>query len=81
VDCQPFCEHKETGFYHDETPQLIELPSDKGLESAFNSRSNWKFYIRMKNEYPNSHERAMRLLLCFSPTYFCGTAAFSAMTA
>ena len=48
----PFVEHKETALSHEETLQLIELSSDKGLESTFNSMSNSKFWIRMNNEYP-----------------------------
>ena len=35
--------------------------------------------IKMKNEYQNLHEIAVRFLLCFSTTYLCET-AFSAMT-
>jgi len=45
----PFIEHKETALSHDETLQLIEFSSDKGLESTFNSISNSKFWIKMKN--------------------------------
>jgi len=75
----PFVDYKETALSHDETLQLIEFSSDKGLESTFNSISNSKFWIRMKNEYPDLHEIAMRFLLCFSTTYLC-TTAFSAMT-
>jgi len=74
-----FVEHKETALSHEETLQIIELPSGKGLEHTFNSMSNSKFWIRMKNEYPNLHEIAVRFLLCFSITYLCET-AFSAMT-
>jgi hypothetical protein len=51
-----FVEHNE------ETLQLIELSSDKGLESTFNSMSNSKFWIRIKNEYPNLREIAIRLI-------------------
>jgi len=75
----PFVEHKETALSHEGTVQLIELSPDKGLESTFNSMSNSKFWIRMKNEYTNLHEIAMRFLICFSNTYICET-AFSAMT-
>ena len=75
----PFVEHKETAISHEETLQLTELSSDKGLESTFNFMSNSKFWIRMKNEYPNLHEITMRFLLCFSNTYLCET-VFSAMT-
>jgi len=75
----PFIEHKETALSHEETLQLTELSSDKGLESTFNSMRNSKFWIRMKNEYPNLHEIATRFLLCFSTIYLCET-AFSAMT-
>ena len=39
----PFVEHKETAFSHEETLQLIELSSDKELESTFNSMSDSKF--------------------------------------
>ena len=46
----PFVEHKETALPYEEPLQLIQLSSDKGLESAFNSMSNSKFWIRMKNE-------------------------------
>jgi len=46
----PFVQHKETAISHDETLQLIELKPDKGMESTFNSMSNSKFWIRMKNE-------------------------------
>jgi len=74
----PFVEHKETALSHEETLQRIELSSDKGLESTLNSTSNLKFWIRMKNEYPNLHEIAMRFHLYFSTTYLCET-AFSAM--
>jgi len=31
--------------------------------------SNSKFWTRIKNEYPNLHEIAVRFLLCFSTTY------------
>ena len=75
----PFVEHKQTVLSHEETLQFIELSSDKGLESTFNSVSNSKFWIRMKDEYENVHEIAMKFLLCFSITYLCET-AFSAMT-
>jgi len=59
----PFVEHKQTALSHGEILQLIELSLDKGLESTFNSVHNLKFWIRMKNEYPNFHEIAMRFLL------------------
>jgi len=39
----PFVEHKETALSHEKTLQLIELSSDRGLESTFNSMSNSKF--------------------------------------
>ena len=61
----PFVEHKETALSHEETFELIELSSDKGLEITFNSMSNSKVWIRMKNEYPNLHETAVRFLLFF----------------
>jgi len=64
---------------NEEILQLIELSSDKGLDSTFNSKSNSKFWIRMKNEYPNLHDIAVRFLLCFSTTYLCEI-AFSAVT-
>jgi len=76
-DGKPFC-WTQTALSHEETLQLIELSSDKGMESTFNFMNNSKFWIRMKNEYPNLHEIAMRFLLCFSTTYLCET-AFSAM--
>ena len=72
----PFVEHK--ALFHEETLQLIELSSDKGLENTFNSLSNSKFWIRMKNDHPNLHEIAMSFLLYFSTTYLCET-AFPAM--
>ena len=75
----PFVEHKETALSHEETLELIELSSDKRLEITFNSMSNSKFWIRMKNEYPNLRDITMRFLLCFSTTYLCET-VFSAMT-
>jgi hypothetical protein len=37
-----------------------------------------KFWITIKNEYPNLHEIGMICLLCFSTTHLCET-AFSAM--
>jgi hypothetical protein len=52
---------------------------DKGLESTFNSMNNSKFWIRMKNGYPNLREIAMKFLLCVSTTHLCET-VFSAMT-
>jgi len=64
-----FVEHKETALSHEEILQLTELSSDKGLESTFNSVCNLKFWIRMKNEYPNFHEIAMRFLLFFFPPH------------
>ena len=73
----PFLNTKrQTALSHEET---LQLSSDEGLESTFNSVSNSKFWIKMKYEYPNLHEIAMRFLLCFSTTYHCET-AFSAMT-
>jgi len=74
-----FAEHKEAALSHEETLQLIELSSDEGQESTFNSMSNSILWIRMKNEYPNLHEITMRFFLCFSTTYLSET-AFSAMT-
>jgi len=65
----PFVEHKDRALSHEETLQLPELSSDKGLESTFNSMSNSKIWIRIKNEYPNLHEISMRFILCFSTTY------------
>jgi len=56
----PFIEHKETTLFHEETFQLIELSSDKVLESTFSSTSNSKFWIRMKNNYPIFYEIARR---------------------
>jgi len=44
----PFVKYKETALSHKETIQLIELSSDKGLESTSNSTSNSKSWIRMK---------------------------------
>ena len=44
----PFVEHKQTALSHKETLQLIELSSDKGLESTFISTSNSKFRIKLK---------------------------------
>ena len=75
----PFVEHKETAISHEETLQLIELSPDKGLEITFNSVSNSKFWIRMKNEYPNLHKKGQLNFFCFSTTYLCET-AFSAIT-
>ena len=75
----PFVEHKETALSHEETLQLIELSSEKGLESIFNSMSSSKFWVRTKNVYPNLHEIVVRFLLCFYTTHHCET-AFSAMT-
>jgi len=72
----PFVEHKETALSHEETLQLTELSPDKRLESTFNSIINSKFWIRMKNEYPNLHEKTNRFL--FSTTHLCET-AFSTM--
>jgi hypothetical protein len=37
---------------------------------TFNSTSNSKFCIRMKNECPSLHEIAVRFLLCFPPHIF-----------
>jgi len=68
-----FVEHKETALSHEETLQLTELSSDKGLGSTLNSMSNSKFWIRMKNEYPNVLEIALRFLFCFSTTHLCET--------
>jgi len=45
-----FVEYKETALSQEETLQLTELSSDKGLESTFNSTSNSKFWIRMNKE-------------------------------
>ena len=36
----PLVEHKETALSHEETLELIDLSSDKGLEITFNSMSN-----------------------------------------
>ena len=76
---KPFVEKKETALFHEESFQIIELSSDIGPKSTFNFMSNSKFWMRMKNEYPNLHEITMRVLLCFHTTYLCET-AFSAMT-
>jgi hypothetical protein len=62
----PFVERKKTALSHEETLQLIELLLDKVLECSFNSVSNLKFWIRMKNEYPNLHVIATRFVFLFS---------------
>jgi len=40
---------------------------------------SWASWIRMKNEYPNLHEIAMKFHFRFSTMYLCET-AFSATT-
>ena len=44
----PFVEHKQTALSYQETIPLIELSSDKGLESTFISTRNSKFRIKLK---------------------------------
>ena len=67
----PSVEHKQTALSHEETFQLIELSSAKGLQSTSNSMSNSEFWIRMKNEYPNLHEIAMSFnFFVFPPHIF-----------
>ena len=46
----PSVEHKETALSHEESLQFIESSLDKGMESTFNSMSNSKFWMRMKND-------------------------------
>ena len=66
----PFVEHNETALSHEETLQIIELSSKKRLESTFNSMSNSKFWIRIKNEYPYLREIAKRFPVCFPSHIF-----------
>lgn len=62
-----------------EQDKLIDLNSDSGLQLLFNTTNITQFWINVHNEYPNLHEKAMKMLLPFSTTYLCES-AFSAMT-
>nr|CAI5868874.1 unnamed protein product [Callosobruchus analis] len=62
-----------------EETELIELSSDLGLKSQFNSVNIYQFWIKIATEYHNLHAKALKILLPFSSTYLCET-TFSAMT-
>jgi hypothetical protein len=58
--CKPFCWKQKDGLFPS---------SEKGLETTFNSMSNLKFCIKVKNEYPNLHEIAIDFFF-FPPHVF-----------
>jgi len=75
----PFLEAQNYKLTNIEEESLLELSSDLGLKSMFGSMSLVQFWIKVKPEYPQLHEKAMRYLLPFSTTYLC-EAAFSTMS-
>jgi len=75
----PFIEQSNHKLNISEQEQLIDLKSDMGLKVLFDSISVTQFWIKVRNDYPILHEKAMRILLAFSTTYLCES-AFSALT-
>nr|XP_012321234.1 SCAN domain-containing protein 3 [Aotus nancymaae] len=60
--------------------KLLKLATDEGLKISFeNTASLPSFWIKVKNEYPELAEIALKLLLLFPSTYLCET-GFSALS-
>ncbi|XP_032126271.1 SCAN domain-containing protein 3 [Sapajus apella] len=54
--------------------KLLKLATDEGLKISFeNTASLPSFWIKVKNEYPELAEIALKLLLLFPSTYLCET--------
>ncbi|XP_049742807.1 SCAN domain-containing protein 3 [Elephas maximus indicus] len=60
--------------------KLLELATDEGLKMNFeNTASLASFWIKVKNEYPELAEIALKTLLLFPSTYLC-EAGFSTLS-
>ena len=60
--------------------QLLEIASDSGLKSMFETTSNLHtFWVKVKVEYPEIAAKAQKDLLLFPTSYLC-EAGFSAVT-
>ncbi|XP_053145433.1 zinc finger MYM-type protein 6-like [Hemicordylus capensis] len=75
----PFVMHSQNNLTIQEEEMLLELSSDAGLQSAFQSMPIAQFWIKLKDEYEILHKKAMKILLPFSSTYLC-EAGFSSMS-
>lgn len=62
-----------------EQEELIEIKNDRNLQIRFNKSDLARFWISMKEDYPNIFQRAIEVLLPFSTSYLCEL-GFSAMT-
>ncbi|CAM2097248.1 unnamed protein product [Caretta caretta] len=60
--------------------KLLELAADEGLKMSFETTTSFaSFWIKVKTEYPELTEIALKTLLPFPSTYFCET-GFSTMS-
>ncbi|XP_058574107.1 zinc finger MYM-type protein 6 isoform X5 [Neofelis nebulosa] len=75
----PFMNPKDSNLMDFEEEKLVQLSSDLELQSVFKSMSVTQFWINVKTNYPELHEKAMKFLLPFSTVYLCD-ATFSALT-
>ncbi|XP_053117964.1 zinc finger MYM-type protein 6-like [Hemicordylus capensis] len=75
----PFVTHSQNNLTIQEEEMLLEVSSDAGLQSAFQSMPIAQFWIKLKDEYEILHKKAMKILLPFSSTYLCEV-GFSSMS-
>ena len=62
-----------------EEDQLLEITNDGGLESMFETTSNFHMiWIKVKLQYPEIATKALKSLLPFPTSYLC-EAGFSAV--
>lgn len=73
----PFIE-QDTNLSGLEKEKLIDLSCDSVTKLVFQTKSVTQFWVTIKDEYPELHENALRILLPFASTYLCES-AFSAM--
>ncbi|XP_050012644.1 zinc finger MYM-type protein 6 [Alexandromys fortis] len=76
----PFASHQNNNLTDSEEEKLAALSLDTSLQSAYKSMSVTQFWVSAKTNYPELHEKAVKLLLPFSTVCLCD-AAFSALTA
>lgn len=63
-----------------EKEQLIDISTDETLRIRFNTSSCAKFWMSLRNEYPQLSEKAILTLIPFASTYLCET-GFSKLAA
>jgi hypothetical protein len=74
----PFTEKPPSNFTTTGVEQLIDISSDSSLRMQFSSYSLLGFWNSIKDEYPETSNKALRILIPFVTSYLC-EAGFSAV--